>query len=62
MTDAQKATPTWRALIADVAQDATALAGAGMVVFGIAQIYPPAGWIVAGGFVLVGSWLHARKA
>lgn len=43
-------------------RDAVGLAGAGMVAHGAAQIYAPAGWIVAGAFLLAGAWQAARVA
>ena len=49
-------------LLASAAQDGSGLLGAALVSYGASQIYPPLGNIVAGGFLLVGAWLSARKA
>ncbi|MDE1914732.1 MAG: hypothetical protein KGJ57_17465 [Sphingomonadales bacterium] len=50
-----------KARIVDVAVDAAAVAGAGLIAFGADLIYRPAGFIVAGGFLLGGAWLTARR-
>lgn len=39
-----------------------ALAGAGLVAWGAYGVYPPAGQIVAGLFMLVFAWLMVRAA
>lgn len=46
----------------DLVLDAAALAGAGLVTYGAALVYRPAGFIVAGVFLLAGAWIFARKA
>lgn len=43
-----------------IARDAIGLLGAGMVSFGVAEIYRPAGWIVAGAMLLAAAFLSAR--
>lgn len=37
------------------------LAGIGVIAYGAAQVYAPAGWIVAGGFAFGFGWLAARR-
>ena len=49
------------AWIADMAVDAAALAGAGLVDYGVWLVYRPAAFVVAGAFLLGGAWLLARK-
>jgi hypothetical protein len=49
------------ALLADAAPDAVAIAGAGLITYGVSLIHRPAAFIVAGGFLLLGAWLFARK-
>lgn len=48
------------AMAPELLRDAAGLAGAGLVSHGAWAIYPPAGWIAAGGFLLAGAWLSAR--
>lgn len=40
--------------------DALMVSGAGGVSYGAARMYEPAGWIVAGLFLLAAGWLAAR--
>lgn len=40
--------------------DALGLIGAGLVSWGAWQIFPPAGFIVAGALLMSGAWLAAR--
>ena len=40
--------------------EALMLAGAGAVSYGVALVFVPAGWIVAGGFLLGVAYLMAR--
>jgi len=47
--------------LADFAQDGAALLGAGMITYGVDLIYTPAGYIIAGLFLLSGAWIAARK-
>jgi hypothetical protein len=47
-------------LIHSYAPDALMLAGMAAISHGAAQIYAPAGWIVAGGFALACGVLAAR--
>ncbi len=61
MTDQPPRPRSWIDLAASIAQDATALGGMGMIVFGVSQICGPAAWIVAGVLFVAGAWLHARK-
>jgi hypothetical protein len=42
--------------------DAALLTGPGLVSFGAWLIYPPAGFIAAGGFIIAGIILRARGA
>lgn len=62
MTEISSARTPFTARVVDVLTDAAALAGAGLVIEGAAQIYAPAGFIVAGGFLLGAAWLAARRA
>lgn len=41
--------------------DALMLAGIGAISYGVAKIYPPAGWIVVGGFAFGFGLLAARR-
>jgi hypothetical protein len=50
------------ARIAGLAEDASAFAGAGLITYGVEQIYYPAGLITAGAFLLATAWLAARRA
>lgn len=47
---------------ADLALDATALLGAGLITYGGHLVYQPAGFIIGGIFCLGGAWLAARKS
>lgn len=49
-----------RAAAPELLRDAAGLLGAALVSYGASAIYPPAGWIAAGGFLLAGAWLSAR--
>ena len=52
--------PTLRQRLSELALDGAALAGAGLIAHGADLIYPPAGFIVAGLFLLMGAWIVAR--
>ena len=52
--------PSMKALVGLI-PDALMLAGVGSVSYGAAQIYSPAGWIVAGAFAFGFGWLAARR-
>jgi len=52
----------WRTRFADVARDATALAGGGLIAYGAGMVYPPAGFIVGGVLMIVVAFLSALKA
>jgi hypothetical protein len=41
--------------------DLAFLGGAGLITYGVGLIHRPAAFIVAGGFLLLGAWLLARK-
>lgn len=47
-------------VVAEQIPDATLVAGAAAVSYGVWQIYVPAGWIVGGMLLLAGGWLLAR--
>ena len=49
------------ARIAEILLDLAGLAGAGLITCGAELIYRPAGFIVAGVFLLGGAFLAARK-
>lgn len=49
-----------RASAAGQVPDALMAAGAGAVSFGAGQIYPPAGWIALGIFLLAAGWMGAK--
>jgi hypothetical protein len=49
------------ATASDVALDAVALCGAGLITYGAHLIYHPAGFIIGGVFCLGGAWISARK-
>jgi len=51
-----------KAALLTLAIDAAGLSGAGLVSYGTWSIYPPAGLIAAGAFLLAGAWLNARGA
>jgi hypothetical protein len=51
-----------RAMAPALAIDVAAAGGLGMVVYGVHLVYAPAGWILAGIFVVVASALAAAKA
>jgi hypothetical protein len=40
--------------------DAMMVAGAGSISYGAGLVYPPAGWIIIGAFVLAAGWMLAR--
>ena len=48
--------------ISDLVLDGAALGGAGLITWGAHLIYDPAGFIIAGAFLLGGAWLAARKS
>lgn len=50
-----------RRALAILARDIAGLVGAGLIIAGLAQIYAPAGIIVAGAMLLVGAILLARR-
>lgn len=49
------------AALADLVLDGAALGGAGLITWGVDLIYHPAGVIVAGAFLLGGSWKLAQR-
>lgn len=55
-----KALGWFRAHGSDLVRDASGLAGAALVAVGAGQIYAPAGYIVGGALLVVGSFLSAR--
>jgi hypothetical protein len=48
--------------LADTAIDASGVAGMGLITYGAHQVFDPAGYIVAGMFLLFVAWQLARKA
>lgn len=44
----------------EVAIDSAAACGVGCIVYGMAQVYAPAGWIVGGCFAIAGAYLAAN--
>lgn len=50
------------AVAADLLPDAALVAGAGLVSYGAAMIYEPAGYIIGGAFLLFAGWAAARNA
>jgi len=60
MTD-QATQPARRSVFAGLLVDAAWIGGAGLVIHGVSLVNGPAAYIVAGGFVLAGAWLLARK-
>jgi hypothetical protein len=61
MSDPTPRTP-FAAQVTEWAIDAAAVVGAGLITFGVALIYRPAAFIIAGGFLLASAWLAARKS
>lgn len=51
-----------RAAWPTIARDFSGLLGAGLIAFGVAEIYRPAGLIVAGAMLLAAVFLSARAA
>jgi hypothetical protein len=47
---------------AELMTDVAGIAGAVLIVTGVALIYAPAAFIVAGAFLMAGAWLLARRA
>jgi hypothetical protein len=45
-----------------VLRDLSGLGGVAAATIGAWQIYPPAGWIVGGLFLIAGAWLLARAS
>lgn len=60
MTD-QAPQPDRRAPLAGLLVDAAFVGGAWLVTYGVSMIHRPAAFMVAGGFLLAGAWLLARK-
>ncbi len=56
------ARPPFAVRATDLATDLAGLAGAVLVVTGVALIYEAAAFIVAGAFLMVAAWLLARRA
>jgi hypothetical protein len=52
----------WRTRFADVARDAAALVGGGLIAYGAGMIYAPAGFIVGGAMLIAVAFLSALKA
>lgn len=52
---------SFAAVLADLVLDGAALCGAGLITWGVDLIYHPAGFIVAGTFLLGGSWKIAQR-
>lgn len=50
------------AVLPDLFLDVAGLAGAGSIAYGAWLVYPPAGFIVGGGLVLLGAVLLGAKA
>lgn len=50
------------AVLPDLVLDVAGLAGAGSIAYGAWLVYPPAGFIVGGGLVLLGAVLLGAKA
>jgi len=48
--------------IGDRLLEAAFVAGAGLIIVGVWQVYHPAAYIIAGVFLLAGAWLIARKS
>ena len=59
MTEQPK--PGLGAMLADLVLDCSALGGAALITWGVEQIYHPASFIVAGVFLLGGSWKIAQR-
>lgn len=53
--------PGFGAVLADLVLDGAALGGAGLITWGASLIYHPAGFIVAGTFLLGGAWKMAER-
>ena len=51
-----------RGRVVGVARDLCAVAGAGLVAYGVSMIYEPAGVIIGGVFLIIGAMLHAKIA
>lgn len=47
--------------IRGLAPDALMLAGVAAISYGVAQVFPPAGWIVSGGFAFAFGLMAARR-
>jgi hypothetical protein len=45
-----------------VLRDVVGLCGAGSVSYGAWLLHPAAGFIVGGGLLMIGAWMHARVA
>lgn len=45
---------------AELSRDGAGVLGATLITYGAHSVYAPAGWIVAGAFLLAGAWLSAR--
>lgn len=48
--------------VASIVRDVAAIAGVGLISYGVWQIYHPAGLIVIGAWLVVGSLILARGA
>ena len=57
----RKLTDRARAAASRTLPDATAIAGACGVVYGVAQVYPPAAWIVGGAAACLAGLLFDRS-
>nr|WP_294549941.1 hypothetical protein [uncultured Rhodopila sp.] len=49
-----------RPRIAEALTDLAGIAGAGLVSWGVWQIYPPAGYVAGGILLMAGAWFAAR--
>ncbi len=41
-------------------EETLTFAGCAAVTYGVAQIYPPAAWIIGGFFAIAGAYLHGK--
>jgi len=58
----QSPRPQRAQFLAERALEAAFVAGAGLIIYGIWDIYHPAAFIVAGAFLLCGAFMIARKS
>jgi hypothetical protein len=48
-------------IVAELVTDLVGIAGAGLIAYGASLIYPPAGWVIAGAFLIAAAVLLSRK-